>query len=350
MLSNADTDRAGSVAMTMAATTIELLHREIANPDTQWSLGTFGAIAEFSRDPDEQVTLLQSDDIVSAVTARGGVAITHAARSRPFASESISKTGWSQRIALCLPDHDCAMNCRTVLTELDADGEALRSEDRGSILFDLGLGARHADFCVRIDDCDTTARLRQHAGRPVFEPGNPAMGLILAANPHRVFISRLGRIEVYQPIPPPSGKSPDGPHTHILPRLLKSNRTHPATEPIPEGWIPCAHLYPPHPVRDALGVARPFDSARHDSFQSMMETFGHPESLAIKRRIVEAVDAGELPSTMAQTRHARTSIRIALRQMKAARHGSPVLPAWLASFDLAGSETEADDTALHHDC
>jgi hypothetical protein len=36
--------------------------------------------------------------------------------------------------------------------------------------------------------------------------------------------------------------------------------------------------------------------------------------------------------------------------MKAARHGSPVLPAWLASFDLAGSETEADDTALHHDC
>ena len=176
------------------------------------------------------------------------------------------------------------------------------------------------------------------------------MGLILAANPHRVFISRLGRIEVYQPIPPPSGKSPEGPHTHILPRLLQSNRTHPATEPIPEGWIPCAHLYPPHPVRDALGVARPFDSPRHDSFQSMMETFGHPESLAIKRRIVEAVDAGELPSTMAQTYHARTGIRIALRQMKAARHGSPVLPAWLASFDLAGSETEPDDTALHHDC
>jgi hypothetical protein len=316
MLSNADTDRAGSVAMTMAATTIELLHREIANPDTQWSLGTFGAIAEFSRDPDEQVTLLQSDDVVSAVTARGGVAIKHAARSRPFASESISKTGWNQRIALCLPDRDCAMNCRTVLTELADDGEALRSEDRGSILFDLGLGARHADFCVRIDDRDTTARLRQHAGRPVFEPGNPAMGLILAANPHRVFISRLGRIEVYQPIPPPSGKSPEGPHTHILPRLLKSNRTHPATEPIPEGWIPCAHLYPPHPARGALGEARPFDSARHDSFQSMMQTFGHPESLAIKRRIVEAVDAGERPSTMAQTRHARTSIRLAANESR----------------------------------
>jgi hypothetical protein len=68
MLSNADADRAGSVAMTMAATTIELLHREIANPDTQWSLGTFGAIAEFSRNPD--VTLLQADDVVSADPSR----------------------------------------------------------------------------------------------------------------------------------------------------------------------------------------------------------------------------------------------------------------------------------------
>ncbi len=47
----------------------------------------------------------------------------------------------------------------------------------------------------------------------------PAMAMILAANPHRVFLSRLGRIEVYQPIPPPSGKSPQGPHTHVLPQL-----------------------------------------------------------------------------------------------------------------------------------
>ena len=38
-----------------AAAAIDLLQREIANPDTQWSLGTFGAIAEFSRDRDEPV-------------------------------------------------------------------------------------------------------------------------------------------------------------------------------------------------------------------------------------------------------------------------------------------------------
>lgn len=326
----------------------DLLHREIVNPDTQWSLGTFGALAEFARDLDEPVRLTRTPQSVSAVTARGGIALNHHAQSRPFASEGITRTGWSQRIALCLPERDCSMHRRTVLTELGTDAEALREQDRGSVLFDLGLGALQADFCVRTHDRDTLTQLRQCAGRAVFEPTNPAMGIILEANPHRVFTSRLGRIEVYQPIPPASGTSPEGPHTHVLPKLLKGGRTHAATEPVPDGWIPCAHLYPAHPTRDGAGAPHPFDPARHDSFQLAMERFGDPENLAIKRRTIGAVDAGEAPTTMAQGRHGRTSIRIALRQMKAAGHGSAVLPAWLANFDQAGLEACEDDGSLHH--
>ena len=93
----------------MTAATIDLLHRAIADPDTQWSLGTFGAIAEFSRDPTSRCTLRQSDDAVSAVTARGGIAIQHHPRNRALASESITKSGWNQRIALCLSEADGAM-------------------------------------------------------------------------------------------------------------------------------------------------------------------------------------------------------------------------------------------------
>jgi hypothetical protein len=332
----------------MTAATIELLQREISNPETQWSLGTFGAIAEFSRDPDEPVVLARSDNGVSAVTARGGIAIRQAAGCRPFASESITKSGWGQRVALCLPAADCAMNRRGVLTEVGADHDALRPQDRESALFDLGLGALQADFCVRIGDPDLIAALRGHLGRSLFEANNPAMGLILAANPHRVFLSRLGRIEVYQPIPPASGKSPEGPHTHILPKMLKSGRTHPATEPIPQGWIPCAHLYPPHPARDGLGEPRSFDAARHDSFQQMIGSFGDPASLAIKRRLIAAVNAGEPPSAISGDRHGRTGIRIALRQMKAAGSTAPALSGWLAIFDSAGLEA-GEDEALHHE-
>ena len=185
---------------------------------------------------------------------------------------------------------------------------------------------------MRIGDRGLAARLREHTGRAVFEPGNPAMGMILAANPHRVFISRLGRIEVYQPIPPPSGKSPEGPHTHVLPKLLKSGRTHPATEPVPDGLVPCAHLYPPHPARDALGEARPFDATHHHAFQQMMAACGDPVTMAIKRRVVDAVLAGEPPRLVAGDRHGRTSIRIALRQMRAEGHASSTsAPGWRTS-------------------
>jgi hypothetical protein len=329
------------------AAAIDLVHREIENPDTQWSLGTFGAIAEFSRDNGEPVRLMQSSAAISAVTPRGGIVIRLDRRSRPFASESMTKTGWNQRIALCLPEHDCAMGGRGTLTEIGPDREALCAQDRDAVLFDLGFGALQADFCVRFGDPGAIARLRQHAGRDVFEPGNPAMGIILAANPHRVFISRLGRIEVYQPIPPPSGKSPEGPHTHVLPRLLKTGRTHAATEPVPPGWIPCAHIYPAHPARDGMGEARPFDIVRHRSFQEMLAWCGDPDSLAIKHRVIGAVDAGEPPSEPACDRHGRTSLRIALRQMKAEGRTSPVLPAWLARFDR-GDPDGSEDDALHH--
>jgi hypothetical protein len=324
---------------------IDLLHEQIADADTQWSLGTFGGIAEFSRDRDEKVRLTRSATGAAAVTARGGTAIELSDDCRPFAFECITRSSWSQRVALCLPAGDCAMNRRTVLTELDVDREALQPQHRRSTLFDLGLGALQADLCVRIDDHDTVAQLRRHTGRSVLDPANPAMGLLLKANPHRVFISRIGRIEVYQPIPPPSGRSPDGPHTHVLPKLLKSGRTHAATEPIPDGWIPCAHLYPGQPVSDGGDL---FDAERHDPFQQMLERFGLPEFLAIKRRVVDAIRAGEPPSKLATTldRHGRTGVRIALRQLKAAGTASPVLRAWLAEFDYAAVEDVADEAIL----
>ena len=250
---------------------------QIADAETQWSLGTFGAIAEFARDPDEPVELALEGDTLSVATARGGVRIDLLPDLKLIAFETTTKNSWSHRIALCLPAERCAMNRRAVLTELGPDADALRAADRGAVLFDLGIGALQVDVCVRVADPQVAAQLRAHCGAPVLSPGNAAMGIILAASPNRVFISRLGRIEVCQPIPPHDGRSPEGPHTHVLPDLLKHRRTHAATEPIPEGSFPCAHVYPPHPAKDALGEPRAFDPARHDAFQAMLQMFGDPE-------------------------------------------------------------------------
>ena len=225
---------------------IDLLARQICDHETNWSLGTFGAIAEFAREPDEAVAVSRGDASIAVVTARGGIRIEWQKDMRLFASETTTRDSWNHRIALCLRTTRCAMNRRTAFTELGNDSEALQGRDREATLFDLGLGALQADLCVRVTDPHVAAELRPHVGRALFEPGNSAMAVILAASPHRVFVSRVGRIEVFQPIPAANGESPQGPHTHVLPKLLRHQRTHSATEAVPDGWIPCAHLYPAH--------------------------------------------------------------------------------------------------------
>jgi hypothetical protein len=329
----------------------KLLNEQVLNPDTLWSLGTFGAIAEFSRDPAESVKISTSSSDISAITERGGLTIHMADNLRPFASESLTRQNWAHRVALCLPKEACEMSRRTALSELGPDTGALRAEDRGDLLFDLGLDALQADFCVRVADEATVAKLREHVGRSVFEPGNPAMGIILASNPHRVFISRLGRLEVYQPIPPATGKSPAGPHTHVLPKLLKSKRTHPATELIPEDWVPCAHLYPAHPLKDAMGEPRPFDHARHRAFQRMLDAYGSPAGIDAKGKVIAAIAEGQPPSmsNIAADRVVRTNIRVALRQLKALQHPSPVIPAWLEAFDRIEPIEDDEEEKQHGD-
>jgi hypothetical protein len=320
----------------------DFLVAQMRDPDTQWSIGTFGAIAEFARDTDEAVALSP----LSAVTDRGAIRIEPRAGLRPFAFETTTKDSWNHRVALCLPAAACAMSGRTVLTELGPDTAALRPQDRDSTLFDLGLGALQVDCCVRVSDSEVAALLRRHCGQPAF--GSPAMNIILATHPHRVFVSRLGRVEVFQPIPPPDGKSPDGPHTHVLPGLLRHRRTHSATEPIPDGFIPCAHLYPAHPAKDAMGQSRPFDRARHDAFQAILQRYGDPAFVALKRRVLDAVSAGADPLSIPidDRRFARTNIRVTLRQLKSAQDDAPSLAAWMAAHERGARDEPADDP--HH--
>ena len=237
------------------------------------------------------------------------------------------------------------MERRTVLTEIGPDTDALRAQDRSAVLFDLGLGLSQVNACIRTANVDIIAALRTWTGRSLFEPGSGAMAAILAANPHRVFISRLGRVEVYQPIPPPDGKSPEGPHTHVLPRLLRHERTHAATEFVPAGFVPCAHLYPPHPARDAMGKRTSFCQNRHASFQDLLARFGEPKFLDIKRRVYEGVSAAQTPFALSplDDRFSRAALRIALRQIKTSGEIAPSIDAWIAAHERFNpTETEEE--------
>jgi hypothetical protein len=319
-----------------------LLHHMLADENAGWTIGTFGALAEFhhvENDPPPHVTATDTGGQV--VTGRGGIRVAALAGVRPVAYEDLSRRpqAWSQALAFCLPMDQAAMGGRAVLTELGTDGAALREADRGAVLFDMGLCAPHIDFCVRTADPVLTGVLRRVAGRSLLEPGSAAMAAIVAASPHRVCLSRLGRIEVYQPIPPPvpGARSPVGPHTHVLPDLLKHRRTHSANAPIPDGWVAALSLHPASPVFTRLGDAKPFDPGAHAEFQALLRAYGPPDVVAEKDRVVHAVLAGEEPQRYpeASTRAGRTAARVALRQMLHTHPGVAGLRRWLAAFDHA---------------
>jgi hypothetical protein len=147
-------------------------------------------------------------------------------------------------LAFCLPLPSARRGARTVITELGPDPEPLRDPDRAGVLFDLGLGTPTVDVCVRSSDPDLVHELRAACGAALFGSASWLVGRLVAAGPHRVFLTACGRVEVYAAIPPPEGRSPDGPHTHLLPEILRAGRTHPATVPVPTGYAPSATCTP----------------------------------------------------------------------------------------------------------
>lgn len=296
-----------------------LLREKLADPDTAWSLGSFGALAEFMRDPDEHVTEL-TDGRLGAYTSRGAVALAFMPGLKPVAYETAINAGWNHAVALCLPEESCAMSRRGVVTELGPDKDAARQEDREGVLFDLGLDLVAVDACLRSSDPEVIDTLRAGCGKPIFDPENPIGPRLVAMSPNRVFLARIGRIEVFQPIPPADGKSPDGPHTHVIPKLLNAKRTHAATTPIPDGYVPMAAIHPAHPYKDMMGQRILFRRERHDAFQALLDAWGDPALLAAKRG-----EGG------ASGRHAQIAKKVGENQVR-----------WLRGEVPEEIETEAD--------
>lgn len=294
----------------------EVLNHHLADWQSGWSMGSFGAIAEFHQAPGEPAA---TGDLFR-VTDRGGIRLSLSDDTVPVAYETLSPKPhrWSQAVALCLPEEAAAQARRAVLTELGPDTQALRDQDRDAILFDIGLAQPQVDFCIRTADPALIETLRAHTGRSVFEPGNPVMGTILSAHPHRIAVTALGRVEVYQLIggPETDDRSPEGPHTHVLPKLLASGRTHSANVPIPGGLVPCASLHPGNPVIGPLGEDRDFDPELFDAFQRLLVRWGNAEYVSVKSAVLESIGKGLPPQSLPfpETRIGRTALRNAVRQ------------------------------------
>lgn len=263
----------------------------LADTAASFAIGVPAAVSEFMRDPGEAADVGEvGEGGLVVTTPRGGIRVSLSEDVRPLAYETPSRRPerWLQAVVFCLPEARASMAGRPVLSALGPDAAALAARDREAELFDLGVGARHVEFCVRTADAGLAARLRDHCGLALADWPAELAAAVFAANPHRVVRSRLGRIEVTAPIP--SERTPLGPHTHLFPDKLPAGPD-PAV-PLPAGWLPALQLYPPHPQFDLAGDPIPFDRARHAAFQALLEAWGAPDYLAAKADTERALRAG----------------------------------------------------------
>ncbi len=326
-----------------------LARRHLALADSSWNVGTFGAIAEFHRDAGEPAEIVEMEAGGTLATDRGALRVALLPGARIVAYEGVSARpdAWTHGVAFCLDPAAAALPGGGGIAECGPDREAIRARDRDDILFDLGLPASHVRFCVRTAATDLIALLRAHLGRSLFAAESPVMAAIKAASPHRVAISALGRAEVYQHIGS-SGRNlptPPGPHTHVLPALLRAGRTHSVNVPIPEGMLPCLGLHPANAVTDGMGEPRAFDRGAHAAFQALLTRDGTAYYVAEKMRITDAALRGEGPDGYRppETRLERAGARVALRQLRQTHGDGEALDRWLARFDRDREGERPDD-------
>jgi len=320
-----------------------LLSNLAADPATGWSIGSFGVAGEFMRDPDEPASVRRDDRLIEIVTPRGAMRIIGEEPLRAVAWDSLSADGesWGHGMAVCTP---APRTPHRAIYPLGIDHRALRPEDRAHRLFGLGVGHGAVDMAVRTDDGGLIAAMEAAEGRP-FIGDAVLMGHVLRAQPHRVLLSPIGRIEIFQSVPPPDGKSPEGPHTHLLPGLVTKDRPHSSNIPIPAGWQSVLNIHPRSPWRNALGERHDYRPEVDAAFAPLLARYGLEEDHAVEQNLRAAIQWGAEPgpADWPDTRRGRTKARIVLRRM-AADGDSRVAP-WRAAFDRAPLETDEEDEA-----
>ena len=304
----------------------ELLRTSLSDRGCAWSVGAWGALAEYHWVRGDRAAATTRGELTVA-SERGAVQLVLSQAVRPLAIERPTRSGetWLRELVLTLSTARARMARRRVLTEAGPDGGAVLDEHRGDLLFDLGLGIEHLDAHVRTSDPELVAMLRRHCGQELLTQAPDALGAIKHHSPHRVFCSALCRIEVFQRIGSSAQRvpTPEGPHTHVLPALLAERRRCDPDLPVPKGRVRCATLHLPAHAPSA----HPFDR--------LLSIWGDPAFVATKARVIDSVRCGVAPEDYPRPRRRveRHALRVALRQLAAATPGDEGLSRWRARFD-----------------
>lgn len=207
-----------------------------------WVFGVYGALAEIGRDPDEVIEVKRDGAVIEVVTPRAALRIAAERWVRALAWRETEDH--PERLVLVVPKGRVGEVGPATLTALGADDDALLPGDAGLPRFDLGLGRAEARFTVRSRNDHLTAALADATGTAWPDHLAQTSGPVLSTSPVRVIETALGRAEVATPIPQPRERSPDGPHTHLLPDTIARGLTTPPMLHLPEAYRLGCLFYP----------------------------------------------------------------------------------------------------------
>ncbi len=248
----AEEGRGAPVLGHSVATIDRMVLASLDDPKATWTVGVPGALVEFNHLDGSPVTARLWEYGGDAISANGGVRVVldHATQKIKVIGQGAPEEAPEMvtRLDLCLYTRKAAMSGRRVLTEIGQDTEALRTGDRQGVLFDLGLALPHIDYCVRVEDPALLGLLRAQVGESVLEDGSPVLQAIEEASPHRIALTRLGRVEAWSPIPPADGATPAGPHSHLRPDLLARKQVRDPVSQVPSTMYTVMTVYPGDPV------------------------------------------------------------------------------------------------------
>jgi hypothetical protein len=203
----------------------EVVAESLRQKSGTWILGCHGAVAEFSCGHGETCDVSITGDTITAISDGGALRLTIDEHVRALQLRPGQTRCGYRAILLVVLKARASLPVVTTLTSLGRDEAAVRPECRNEQLFDLGLGRADLRFCIRTPESELRDKLNQASGQSLPDLLQAAGPVILRHSPARVVESPIGRAEVFTPIPPLGGQSPDGSHTHLFPDQLASGRS-----------------------------------------------------------------------------------------------------------------------------
>ena len=334
--------------MSDATDHLDWLSAQLADAETAWSVGSFGAIAEFMRDAGEAISFQRTGGSISAITARGGLRIeAHDSAPGRLGIADDAKLEPPRRLVPAgrhlrdRPAHGPHRNragCGRAARARPLGGH-VRSRAwnvAGQRLHSHRRCGRHRGAEKLDRPIAVRARQRRHGRDP---GGQPASRVREPSRTRRSLSANTGG----------GRQKPRGP-AHPCAAQAAAPQAHPRGNGdfFPAGFVPCAQLYPPHPARDAMGIRQPFRQKFPASFQELLARFGEVKLLDVKRRVLESVSARHGPSALslpdgqvqprctphcaapdqnvrrARARHRRLACRARSRGCRRGRGGTPL--------------------------